>query len=149
MPRIRQVKLVRGGAGRPSVIEKGIVESLMLNAKTLRQWQIDNKRIATGRSAGSYKVIVNRPTSNAAKQFGIVSGKIVAHPTALYALKGRGPGKAPPVHEIEEWLRVKKIKSHSKNTDRTQLARRISQRIAKVGTKQCGYFSSSNKPKRS
>lgn len=132
MARIRKVQIKREGAGRPSVVEKGIVDSLLFNANMMRQWQIDTDRIATGRSASSYKVIVDRPKNRVTKALGLVSGRIVAAKHTKFALEGRGPGKAPPIHEIEEWLVAKKLKS--KTMTRAQLARAISRSISKNGT---------------
>ena len=132
MARIRKVRVERGGAGRPSKVERGIVDSLVFNANMMRQWQIDTNRIATGRSASSYKVIVERPKNPVTQALGIVSGKIVAAKHTKFALEGRGPGKAPAIHAIEEWLVAKKIKS--KEHTRAQLARMISRSIAANGT---------------
>ena len=131
MPRIKKVKVVRG-SGRPSFVEKGIVDALLFNANMLRQWQIDTDRVATGRSASSYKVIVERPKNRVSKSLGIVSGKITALKHTKFALEGRKAGKAPPIHEIEQWLVAKKLKS--KTHTRAQLARMISRSIGRQGT---------------
>jgi len=127
-------------AGRRTTIERNITNGLITNALLIKAWMKDNDKIASGRGINSIKVRITRqPQLGSAlgsvrkaardtggQQFsddlkkaqsilnltdiGLVSGQIVAAPHLKYALEGRGPGKAPPVSVIAQWMADKGLK---------------------------------------
>jgi hypothetical protein len=99
--RVANPKIIQP-VGRPTVEQLAATTTLYATAQTFQQWQLDNNKIATGKSVNSWTVVVQK---SADKDTVIVNLRAVDY--IYYDLFGRGPGKWPPVEAILDWMLAK------------------------------------------
>jgi hypothetical protein len=127
MRAVREPRIVRP-VGRPTVEQLATTATLFSSAKNFQQWQIDNKKIATGKSVNSWVVTLTKHDNNQ-----ITEGNLTGASYIFYDLFGRGPGKQPPIADIIEWMRAKPIRARRGST-RIRSAYLIARAIGERGT---------------
>jgi hypothetical protein len=96
--------IVRQPIGRPTVEQLATTATLLSSAKNFQQWQIDNGKVATGRSLNGWNILIRKQDNTL-----VTVGQLLNVPHAAFDLFGRPPGKAPTVETIMRWMLAKKV----------------------------------------